>query len=205
MTESKIEATRRLQRENRWAEATAARDQQKGVFRGEGMTRREANEAAWQWMVETFPPLTAEELSWRQTAELLAMAHFPITSSSMDADGEVPFQDVWWVFCFLLGRHDQLSKQCWSGVERVERLMLSSCETPAVAILAVLALQDPARFLNVADEKFGLAIQRLNQDGATDTSVCDELAAFQGEIPAMQERLARTGERKSVCALAPAA
>ena len=55
--ESKIEATKRLQRDGRWDEASAYRDQIRTELRDEGMTRKQAGETAWARMIEEFPPL----------------------------------------------------------------------------------------------------------------------------------------------------
>jgi hypothetical protein len=60
--ESKCIATDRLRREGRWAEASLWRDQKRTQLRAEGKTRTEANEAAWQAMIEEFPPLPPSEL-----------------------------------------------------------------------------------------------------------------------------------------------
>jgi hypothetical protein len=56
MQESRIEATKRLQRDGRWGEASAYRDEVRQRLRGEGKTRREAGEQAWVAMAEKFPP-----------------------------------------------------------------------------------------------------------------------------------------------------
>ncbi len=55
--ESKIVLTHRLQRENRWVEATAWLDQKRQQLRDEGLTRREANAQAWAALAAQFPPL----------------------------------------------------------------------------------------------------------------------------------------------------
>ncbi len=57
MTESKIELTERLRRENRWGEATRFKDTAVKDFRDKGMKRPEAAEAAWEAMAKAFPPL----------------------------------------------------------------------------------------------------------------------------------------------------
>lgn len=57
--ESKIEATRRLQREGRWETAGDFRQKMRKQLRKAGMKRAEANEAAWRRTIERFPPLNA--------------------------------------------------------------------------------------------------------------------------------------------------
>ena len=46
MNESKIVATKRLQSEGRWNEASLYREEVREHLRGEGMTRKEANKGA---------------------------------------------------------------------------------------------------------------------------------------------------------------
>ena len=61
MLESKSVATDRLRREGRWEEASLWRDQKRGQLRAEGQARTESNEAAWQAMIDQFPPLPPSE------------------------------------------------------------------------------------------------------------------------------------------------
>ncbi len=56
MNESKIEATDRLRREGRWAEASQFKDETIKRLRAEGR-KKEANEVAWAEMIAAFPPL----------------------------------------------------------------------------------------------------------------------------------------------------
>ena len=58
--ESKIIATHRLQREGRWDEATAYRDEVRTVEKAESKTRTEAKEVAWTAMLEKLPPLESQ-------------------------------------------------------------------------------------------------------------------------------------------------
>ena len=46
VTESKIEATHRLQKDGRWDEASEYRCEQRQKYRDEGLTKKEANEKA---------------------------------------------------------------------------------------------------------------------------------------------------------------
>jgi hypothetical protein len=57
MNESKIELTERLRRQGRWGEASRFKDTALREFRGKGMTKAEAAEAAWNAMAEAYPPL----------------------------------------------------------------------------------------------------------------------------------------------------
>ena len=61
MLESKCTATNRLRREGRWEEASLWRDQKRHELRAEGQNRTESNEAAWQAMIDQFPPLPPSE------------------------------------------------------------------------------------------------------------------------------------------------
>jgi hypothetical protein len=57
MTESKIELTHRLQREDRWAVASRFKDDHITKLRAEGKPRKDAQQAAWEEMETQFPPL----------------------------------------------------------------------------------------------------------------------------------------------------
>ena len=58
MQESKIVATKRLQDEGHWNEASLYREGIRETLRSEGMTRKEANRVAWEKMLEVFPPFS---------------------------------------------------------------------------------------------------------------------------------------------------
>ncbi len=55
--ESKIEATDRLRRENRWDEASRYRDEVREQLRANGVPSSEASKQAWEAMCITFPPI----------------------------------------------------------------------------------------------------------------------------------------------------
>jgi hypothetical protein len=59
--ESRIDATDRLRREGRWAEASLFRDATIKQLRADGICRTEASEAAWDRMLDKYPPLPQEE------------------------------------------------------------------------------------------------------------------------------------------------
>ena len=73
MQESKIVATKRLQDEGHWNEASLYREGIRETLRSEGMTRKEANRVAWEKMLEVFPPFDAEE----EAAHWLCACYFP--------------------------------------------------------------------------------------------------------------------------------
>jgi hypothetical protein len=61
VTETKIDATHRLQKDGRWEEASEYRAEQRQKFRAEGFTKKEANEKAWEAMILKFPPPPDED------------------------------------------------------------------------------------------------------------------------------------------------
>src|SRR5881394_1073934 len=56
MVESRIVATDRLRKEKRWEEASRFRDEVRRQLRAAGKPRAEANDAAWEAMLDRFPP-----------------------------------------------------------------------------------------------------------------------------------------------------
>ena len=95
MNESKIELTNRLQREGRWSEASAFKDEHIAKLRAEGMTRKEAQQAAWEAMEGKFPPLEDIE---QTSAEELAVDVSQFASN----DSPEFFEDAQWVYQHLL-------------------------------------------------------------------------------------------------------
>ena len=95
MNESKIELTNRLQREGRWSEASAFKDEHIAKLRAEGMTRKEAQQAAWEAMEGKFPPV--EDIDQTSAVELAV-------DVSQFASNDSPefFEDVQWVYQHLL-------------------------------------------------------------------------------------------------------
>lgn len=59
--ETRIEATERLRREGRWPEATAHRERLRLELRAAGKPRQEANDEAWNRVIEEYPPLPAPD------------------------------------------------------------------------------------------------------------------------------------------------
>ena len=95
MTESKIELTHRLQREDRWDEASKFKDNHIAQLRSEGKPRKEAQQAAWEEMGSEFPPQPSE-------SEPIALEALPsewagrLSSSSDDF-----ISDALWVYSRL--------------------------------------------------------------------------------------------------------
>jgi hypothetical protein len=58
--ETKAEAMHRLQREGRWEQASAYRQEVRQQQRAQGHTKAEARDAAWAAMLKEFPPLEAD-------------------------------------------------------------------------------------------------------------------------------------------------
>lgn len=81
MNESKIEATDRLRREGRWEVASKYRDEVRKRLKGEGKTRTEANDAAWEAMLEKYPPT-------EPPLEQLELVKFPVEKTRDHPDSE---------------------------------------------------------------------------------------------------------------------
>ena len=60
VTESKVEAAYRLQKEARWEEASRYRHAVRRRLHSEGKNKNEANEMAWSAMILAFPPIEPE-------------------------------------------------------------------------------------------------------------------------------------------------
>lgn len=92
--ESKIEATHRLEREGRWDEACGFRDAARQECRNKGLTRREANERAWELMIAEFPPRSFLESKEREKEryDSDALERLAVSSTNFQADLD-------WAYC----------------------------------------------------------------------------------------------------------
>lgn len=104
-SESKIVATRRLQQEGRWEEASAYKDAQIAELRASGLKRAEAQAEAWKRMTDQFPPLEKTS-SQPEDSEAVAEASIGPTVEALLAgvESDVPpdlSRDVSWVFQVL--------------------------------------------------------------------------------------------------------
>ena len=99
MQESKIVATKRLQDEGHWNEASLYREGIRETLRSEGMTRKEANRVAWEKMLEVFPPFDAEE----EAAHWLCACYFPPAEAEHVKAGQPSLEDLWYVLCTWKG------------------------------------------------------------------------------------------------------
>ena len=97
MNESKIVATKRLQSEGLWNEASLYREEVREHLRGEGMTRKEANKGAWEDMLAAYPPFDADD----EAAHWLSACDFPPADVSTVEAGEPTLADLWYVLCVL--------------------------------------------------------------------------------------------------------
>lgn len=97
MRESKIHATERLRREGRWDEASAFRDEARSRLRTEGKPKAEANEAAWEAMIEHFPPLPPPETTAVETDEL-DEAELDALSAQFDGKPADFARDAQWTY-----------------------------------------------------------------------------------------------------------
>jgi hypothetical protein len=76
--ETKIAATNRLQRNGRWEQASKYRGEQRKKFRSEGLTKKAANEKAWEAMMLKYPAPDTDEFVF-----YLAMSKFtPLDSET---------------------------------------------------------------------------------------------------------------------------
>ncbi|WP_182871420.1 hypothetical protein [Stieleria mannarensis] len=186
--ESRIEATHRLQKENRWEEASRARDQFKQQLRAEGRTRRESNDASWDWMISAYPPKDAGGATndARPTqAEGNAIRQIPAV---VDQDDQQPFKVVYWIHGMLrlMGARRACGQR--DAGRFVDILLLSQCPVPSLAYLGVLALTDPVESLVVCETKFRTALARLSTF-EPDSWLVQEIETCLSELPRLRDQL----------------
>jgi hypothetical protein len=98
MKESKIHATERLRQEGRWDEASAYRDEVRGRLRSEGMPKSEADEAAWEAMIERYAPILASEAEPEVTGLDLDDADLDALAAKFDGQPADFSRDAQWTY-----------------------------------------------------------------------------------------------------------
>ena len=169
MEESKIVATERLRREERWEEASRFKDATLREMRSSGMTKVEASDAAWSAMLEKYPPLpSADPPVDQQVAELAArpVEHIapgdPAEAAGIDTllerlgdnGADLP-RDVLWVYDNLENRRarpeDAPSLGAWSLLKWVREYRSRFFEVLLPKALAVKEKQKEEASASYAD------------------------------------------------------
>lgn len=164
--QSKIEATDRLRREGRWAEASLKRDEFRRQYRLEGAKRDDANERAWQAMCDAFPPLTDHQIGWLPAYRYMAMAGFPPDCVDDGATDHQPsLAAVWWLWAYCLARLSRWSVKDWDGADFVANEMMVH-DFEEIDRACDHALREPIHFLrSVVAERFSRVAEQLWADG----------------------------------------
>ena len=162
MNESKIDLTHRLQREDKWKEASLFKDETIKRLRSDGKTRSEAQEAAWEAMEEQFPPCSTKE---DPSTEVAFLGQFDGVAASTP---ESYFRDATWAY-------DRLA---------ISDMEPSDAPSPGAWSLLHWAKQNQDRFFEQIMPKVLAAKQRAitssgseESDGCDDTTVLEELLA----------------------------
>ena len=180
MQESKIVATKRLQDEGHWNEASLYREGIRETLRSEGMTRKEANRVAWEKMLEVFPPFDAEE----EAAHWLCACYFaPAEAQTVEAR-DPSIEDLWYVLCTWKGyqayQRQEEEQQPLQGLLLVEYAHHLSSSAQARAWLSIL-LENEQRFWCEVVEALSARIEQLVQEAKTEDqqAVVTELRAHE--------------------------
>ena len=192
MQESKIVATKRLQDEGHWNEASLYREGIRETLRSEGMTRKEANRVAWEKMLEVFPPFDAEE----EAAHWLCACYFPPAEADNVEAGQPSLEDLWYVLCTWKGyqayQRQEEEQQPLEGLMLVEYAHHQSSSAQARAWLSIL-LENEQRFCSEVVEALSARIEQLVQEAKTEDqeAVVTELRAHEQGLLAVTAAPAR--------------
>ena len=163
MQESKIEATHRLQREQRWPEASSFKDSVIKECRSEGKTRAEASEIAWERMIAEYPPLAVEP-DQESEVDLVGVDDLP------DSSPTGFLADATWVY---------------NNLARATVNTASAPSAGAVGLLRWARRNEDDFFENVWPKVLGLASkQEPNED--------DEVEAALAHVRSLEEMLGMT-------------
>jgi hypothetical protein len=106
--ESRIEVTDRLRREGRWGEASVFRDDERRRLRTEGTPKTEAIDAAWQAMIDRFPPIPAEPVQLPLDETDLSVDYAVLAERLGDSRPDLT-RDSLWVYEHLENKQIQVS------------------------------------------------------------------------------------------------
>ena len=181
VTETKIAATHRLQKDGRWEEASEYRAEQRQKFRDEGLTKKEANEKAWEAMILKFPaPPHEDAAAWFDKESEFARPYLdPQTSSFFSVYCRV--RAVLYRLCPVeMKQADKPTTE--RRLEPQTALPLGSTER--TDDLLKFAFEHPVDFLGHCGEVLEETVDELPDD--TDDCLEDILPEFVDSIPAMQ-------------------
>ncbi len=160
MTSSKIELTDRLRRLGIWSDASWFKDQCRRRLRASGLSRREANDRAWEEMSEQFDGPNLERYP---IMKLMTIAEFPPSIKPVDADlaHEFNFNSVWRLWCLSLAR-----LECWESgdFDMASFISMEMCDNmlDGYEQLAYMAINESNRFvIEIAAPKFLAVTKRL--------------------------------------------
>ena len=183
MQESKIVATKRLQAEGHWNEASLYREGIRETLRSEGMTRKEANRVAWEKMLEVFPPFDAEE----EAAHWLCAYYFPPAEAEHVKAGQPSLEDLWYVLCTWKGyqayQRQEEEQQPLEGLMLVEYAHHLSSSAQARAWLSLL-MENEQRFCSEVVEALSARIEQLAEEAK-----CEDQQAVVTELRAHEQGL----------------
>jgi len=163
--ESKIAATHRIQADGRWEEASLFRDERRKKYKTQGLKRAEANEKAWQAMIDEFPPEDEDDVLF-----YVALAkHLPSTMYNIP-DPTPEFTDTWYAQCNSIagfawyGHHED----DWEGAINIFQLARENAPTEGARDLIFEMIQDHEKFFReTVKEVFKRELMRAD-------SVCTE-------------------------------
>ena len=181
MNRSKIDLTDELRRLGVWEEASLLKDVCRKRLRASGLSRREANELAWEEMAECFDGLNLQRyLSTR----LSIAANFPplIAPACADQANEAPFSSVWRLWCLCLAR-----LKCWQRDDFAAAALISmemgDNASHELSPLSLMAIYEVNRFVaEIAAPKFVAVVARLNAAGEPQHETIEELKGHVREM-----------------------
>jgi hypothetical protein len=174
MQRSKIDVTDELRRLGVWEEASLFKDLCRQRYRASGLSRREANEFAWEEMAEYFDGQNLERYlsTWFPVA-----SNFPplIEPSCADQADEAPFDSVWRLWCLCLAR-----LECWErdDFEAAALMSMEMFDKASIELthLSLMAIYEVNRFVvKIAAPKFVAVVDRLKAASEPQQEYIEEL------------------------------
>ena len=180
MKETRAQATSRLRREGRWEAALRMKEQKREAYRASGLRRAEANNRAWDEMIESHPPMSATDIEWQPVINCLASATFqPDIGDAANEQNEADFDTTWKCVWYTFARSLRAFAGDVDGAGDIAFEMVANCVDgypPSIALVS------PIDFMtDIAPSKFRRVFGRIEDK--------DIPEIYKAELLAMVEML----------------
>ena len=158
MPETKISATHRLQREQRWGPASRYRERRRQELRSMGVSRKLARDQAWAEMIQEFPSLNDSFVVPATAVEAIETASMPPKGEMFDAPYEIAMAGCWWIamHAVALKLISKTMDDSASMAGEIRNQMVERAPSVCIRYQSQCALRRPRWFFKHLDNKIAM-------------------------------------------------